>query len=102
MDPDFIEWFKAQVDIAKVFGHYVALKRIGETGRYLGLCPFHQEKTPSFNVNKKLRFYKCFSCGVGGVALQFVMKIEGLTLEQTVKLIAARYGIPIPSDDALS
>ena len=94
MDPDFVEWFKAQVDIAKVFGHYVALKRIGETGRYLGLCPFHQEKTPSFNVNKKLRFYKCFSCGVGGVALQFV--------EETVKLLAARYGIPIPGTDALS
>ena len=57
-------------------GEYVRLRRMGATGRYLGLCPFHQEKTPSFNVNQTRQFYKCFGCGVGGDVLKFVMEIE--------------------------
>ena len=62
---DFVEQLKSSVDIVKVVGEYVRLRRVGATGRYLGLCPFHQEKTPSFNVNQSRQFYKCFGCGMG-------------------------------------
>ena len=73
---DFVEQLKSSIDIVKVIGEYVRLKRMGSTGRYIGLCPFHQEKTPSFNVNQPRQFYKCFGCGVGGDVLKFVMEIE--------------------------
>ena len=93
---DFVEQLKSSIDIVKVVGEYVRLKRVGATGRYLGLCPFHQEKTPSFNVNQSKQFYKCFGCGVGGDVLKFVMEIDGLTFPETLKLLAERNGIPIP------
>ena len=62
----------------------------------MGLCPFHQEKTPSFNVNQTRQFYNCFGCGVGGDALKFVMEIDGLSFPETLKLLAERHGIPMP------
>jgi len=93
---DFVEQLKSSVDIVKVVGEYVRLRRIGSTGRYLGLCPFHQEKTPSFNVNQSRQFYKCFGCGVGGDVLKFVMEVDGLTFPETLKLLSERNGIPMP------
>jgi DNA primase len=93
---DFLEDFKSKIDIVRVVGEYVRLKRVGATGRYLGLCPFHQEKTPSFNVNQTRQFYKCFGCGVGGDALKFVQEIEGLTFPEALKLLAERNGITLP------
>jgi DNA primase len=93
---DFVEQLKSSVDIVKVVGEYVRLRRIGATGRYLGLCPFHQEKTPSFNVNQARQFYKCFGCGVGGDVLKFVMEVDGLTFPETLKLLSERHGIPMP------
>lgn len=93
---DFVEQLKSQVDIVKVVGEYVRLRRIGATGRYTGLCPFHQEKTPSFNVNQTQQFYKCFGCNAGGDVLKFVMSIEGLTFPEALKLLAERNGIPMP------
>jgi DNA primase len=93
---DFVEQLKSSIDIVKVVGDYVRLRRVGSTGRYLGLCPFHQEKTPSFNVNQTRQFYKCFGCGVGGDALKFVMEVEGLTFPEALKLLAERNGIPMP------
>ena len=93
---EFVEQLKSSIDIVKVIGEYVRLKRIGATGRYLGLCPFHQEKTPSFNVNQTRQFYKCFGCGVGGDVLKFVMEIDGLTFPEALKLLAERNGIPMP------
>lgn len=93
---DFVDQLKSSIDIVKVVGEYVRLRRVGATGRYLGLCPFHQEKTPSFNVNQARQFYKCFGCGAGGDALQFVMEIDGLTFPETLKLLAERHGIPMP------
>ncbi len=93
---DFVEQLKSSIDIVKVVGDYVRLKRVGASGRYLGLCPFHQEKTPSLNVNQTRQFYKCFGCGVGGDALDFVMKIDGLTFPEALKLLAERNGIPMP------
>jgi DNA primase len=93
---DFVEQLKSSVDIVKVIGEYVRLRRMGSTGRYLGLCPFHQEKTPSFNVHQTRQFYKCFGCGVAGDVLKFVMEIDGLTFPETLKLLAERNGIPMP------
>ncbi len=93
---EFGEQLKSSIDIVKVVGEYVRLKRMGATGRYLGLCPFHQEKTPSFNVNQTRQFYKCFGCGVGGDVLNFVMEIDGLTFPEALKQLAERHGIPMP------
>src|SRR6476660_3198201 len=99
---DFVEQLKSSIDIVKVVGEYVRLRRVGSTGRYLGLCPFHQEKTPSFNVNQARQFYKCFGCGAGGDALKFVMEVDGLTFPVALKLLAERNGIPMPKRNEYS
>jgi DNA primase len=93
---EFVEQLKSSIDIVKVIGEYVRLKRVGATGRYVGLCPFHQEKTGSFNVNQARQFYKCFGCGVGGDVLKFVQEIDGLTFPEALKMLAERHGIPMP------
>jgi DNA primase len=93
---DFAEQLKSSIDIVKVAGEYVRLKRLGATGRYVGLCPFHQEKTPSFNVNQTRQFYKCFGCSVGGDVIKFVQEIEGLSFWESAKMLAERYGVPLP------
>src|SRR5689334_7838473 len=93
---EFVEQLKSSIDIVKVAGEYVRLKRLGATGRYTGLCPFHQEKTPSFSVNQTRQFYKCFGCGVSGDVLKFVMEMDGLTFPETLKQLAERNGIPMP------
>ena len=93
---EFVEQLKSSIDIVRVVGEYVRLKRLGATGRYLGLCPFHQEKTPSFNVNQSKQFYKCFGCGVGGDAIKFVMEVDGLSFPEALKILADRNGIPMP------
>ncbi len=93
---DFVEQLKSSIDIVKVIGEYVRLRRAGASGRWTGLCPFHQEKTPSFSVNQTRQFYKCFGCGVSGDALKFVMEFDGLTFPEALKLLAERNGIPMP------
>ena len=93
---EFVDQLKSSIDIVKVVGEYVRLKRVGSTGRYVGLCPFHQEKTGSFNVNQARQMYKCFGCGVGGDVLKFVMEIDGLTFPEALKQLAERNGIPMP------
>jgi DNA primase len=96
---DFAEQVKSSVDIVKTIGEYVRLKRSGSTGRYLGLCPFHTEKTPSFNVNASMQRYKCFGCNLGGDVLQFVMEIERVSFFEALKLVAERNGIALPKRD---
>src|SRR5258708_5891807 len=93
---DFAAQLKSSIDIVKVVGEYVRLRRVGATGRYVGLCPFHQEKTPSFSVNQSRQFFKCFGCGKGGDALNFVMEVDGLTFPEALKMLAERNGIPMP------
>lgn len=90
---EFAEQVKSQVDIVRTVGQYVQLKKAGT--RWVGLCPFHSEKTPSFGVNPK-GFYKCFGCGAGGDVFKFVMEVEGLTFWEALKQLAEQYGIPIP------
>ena len=96
MTVDFKEQVKSSLDIVKVIGEYVPLKRSGTGGRYIGLCPFHQEKTPSFSVNQTRQFYKCFGCNAGGDVFNFVMELDGLTFPEALKVLAERTGIPMP------
>src|SRR5579864_5095458 len=93
---DFAEQLKSSVDIVKTVGDYVRLKRTGTTGRYMGLCPFHTEKTPSFNVNATMQRFKCFGCGLGGDVFTFVMEIERISFFEALKLVAERNGIAMP------
>jgi DNA primase len=92
----FIEQLKSSSDIVRVVGEYVRLKRIGTGGRYVGLCPFHTEKTPSFNVNGQHQFYKCFGCGAGGDVIKFVMEIDHMTFWEAAKHLAEKNGVPLP------
>jgi DNA primase len=92
---DFRDQVKSSVDIVSVIGEYVRLRRSG-TQRYMGLCPFHQEKKPSFTVHVTLQIYKCFSCGVSGDVIKFVQEKEGLSFWEALKSLAERHGIPIP------
>ncbi len=92
----FSEQLKGQLNIVDVVGQYVRLKRQGAGPRYVGLCPFHSDKTPSFNVHSGLQIYKCFACDVSGDVFQFIMERENLTFPETLKFLADRYGIPMP------
>ncbi|MBI4877028.1 MAG: DNA primase [Acidobacteria bacterium] len=91
---DFVEHLKASVDIVKVIGEYVRLKRSGP--RWMGLCPFHTEKTGSFSVHATHQFYYCFGCQAKGDVIKFVMEIERLSFYEALKLLAERHGIPLP------
>ena len=91
---EFVEQLKQSVDIVQAIGEYVRLRKIGQ--RYTGLCPFHNEKTPSFSVNPQHQFFKCFGCGEAGDVLNFVMKYEGISFFEALKLLAERNGIPMP------
>jgi DNA primase len=92
---DFKEQLKSSVDIVKVIGVHVRLRKSG-VSRYTGLCPFHNEKTPSFSVHAGHQFYKCFGCGASGDVLKFVMEVEHVSFPEALKLLAERNGIPMP------
>ena len=100
---NFAEQLRSQLNIVDVVSQYVPLKRAGAGPRYVGLCPFHSEKTPSFGVHSVNQYYKCFGCDAGGDVFKFVMEIESITFPETLKLLAERYGIAMPerhhSDD---
>ncbi|MDZ4699445.1 MAG: DNA primase [Rhodothermales bacterium] len=92
-----VDEIRTAIGIVDVVGDYVSLKRRGSN--YTGLCPFHQEKTPSFNVNPEIGIFKCFGCGAGGNSFQFLMRVENLTFPEAVRLLADKAGIPLPEDD---
>ncbi|WP_374455923.1 DNA primase [Nocardioides sp.] len=87
---------KARID--DVISGYVTLKRAG-AGTLKGLCPFHDEKTPSFNVNPSRQFFHCFGCGEGGDVIAFLMKVDGLTFTETVERLAEKYGVQLRRED---
>ncbi|WP_305044060.1 DNA primase [Geoalkalibacter sp.] len=93
---DKIREVQERADILEVVSSYVALKRSG--ANHVGLCPFHAEKTPSFNVNPPRQIYHCFGCGVGGDAISFVQRMEGLSFPEAVRRLAERYGIDIAEE----
>src|SRR6202140_3922751 len=90
----FAEKVKQQADIVRVVGEYVRLKKTGKD--FSGLCPFHQEKTPSFTVSPIKQIFYCFGCGKGGDVYNFVMAMEKCEFPEAVKLIAEKCGIAIP------
>ena len=97
---DKIEEVRTRSDIVEIVGAHVRLRRIGRN--FTGLCPFHQEKTPSFSVNAERGFFHCFGCGAGGTVFNFIMKLEGLTFPEAVRQVAHRYGIEIPESENAS
>lgn len=99
----FLQELKLRNDITEIVSSYVNLKRRGRN--MVGLCPFHGEKTPSFNVYTENGSFYCFGCGVGGDVITFIMKIENLDYVDAVKFLAQRAGLEIPEntyDDSLS
>src|ERR1700709_1521130 len=92
---EFVEHLKASVDIVKVIGEYVPLRKAGPN-RYSGRCPFHTEKTPSFSVSALHQYYKCFGCDAKGDVIKFVMEFHHLTFPEALKTLADRNGIPMP------
>jgi len=90
----FAEKVKQQADIVRVIGEYVRLKKSGQS--FTGLCPFHQEKTPSFNVHPVRQIYHCFGCGVGGDVFKFVMEMDKIAFPEAIRTVAEKCGIAIP------
>ncbi|MEQ8253419.1 MAG: DNA primase [Smithellaceae bacterium] len=90
-----IEEIKSRIDIVELVAQYVTLKKAGRN--YLGLCPFHQEKTPSFTVNREKQIFYCFGCGEGGNAVTFLMKIASKTFPEAIKELAEKTGVVLPS-----
>ncbi|TGU74995.1 DNA primase [Geomonas terrae] len=91
---DKVREVRERAPILQVISDYMSLKKSG--ANYQGMCPFHGEKTASFNVNPARGIFHCFGCGVGGNAFDFVMRIEGLSFPQAVKFLAKRVGVEIP------
>ncbi|MGH7924832.1 MAG: CHC2 zinc finger domain-containing protein, partial [Candidatus Binatus sp.] len=94
---DKIEEVRTRADIIEIVGAHVRLRRAGRN--FVGLCPFHNEKTPSFSVNAERGFFHCFGCGAGGTVFNFIMKMEGLTFPEAVRQVAGRYGVEIPETE---
>ena len=94
---DFIQQIRDNNDIESVIGSYIDLKRRGKN--LVGLCPFHNEKTPSFTVYPDTASYYCFGCGAGGEVINFIRNIENLDFIESVKLLADRAGLQIPETD---
>ncbi len=92
------EEVRGAADIVEVVEDYVKLKRSGRSWK--GLCPFHDEKTPSFHVTPDLGIYKCFGCGESGDVFNFVMEMEGVGFVEAMRSLADRYGVSLPEEDA--
>jgi DNA primase len=91
----FADRVKQQADIVRVIGEYVQLKKAGRN--YRGLCPFHSEKSPSFNVHPTRQIYHCFGCGVGGDVFKFVMEMEKCPFPEAIRVVAEKCGIAVPA-----
>ncbi len=94
---DKIEEVRSRADIVEIVGAHVRLRRAGRN--FVGLCPFHNEKTPSFSVNPERGFFHCFGCGAGGSVFNFIMRVEGLTFPEAVRSLARKYGVTLPEHD---
>ncbi len=97
LSSDFVEQVRNAGDIVRLVADYVPLKQAGR--RYKGLCPFHQEKTPSFSVDPERQLFYCFGCRTGGDAFKFLMLYEKLDFPESVKFLANRWGVPLPAAD---
>src|SRR5512135_71842 len=88
-----LEQIRAASDIVEVIGSYLPLKRAG--ANFVALCPFHKEKTPSFNVNPHLQIFHCFGCGKGGDVFRFVQEFESVDFPEALRRLAERAKIPL-------
>ena len=95
----FIQDLLARVDIVDVVGKHVQLKKGG--ANYMGLCPFHNEKSPSFTVSPTKQFYHCFGCGAHGTAIGFVMEFSGLSFPDAVRDLAQGMGMVVPEENRI-
>ncbi|HEX2265894.1 MAG TPA: DNA primase, partial [Solirubrobacterales bacterium] len=93
ISPDSVDRVKQAADIVEVISAHTDLRRQG--ARYTGLCPFHDERTPSFSVEPQEKLYHCFGCGVGGDVIKFVEEKEGLNFAEAVEMLADRYGVEL-------
>src|SRR5687767_3044188 len=93
-DQFFIDDLKNRADLVRIIEPYAPLKKKG--ANWMGCCPFHEEKTPSFSVSPSKGFYKCFGCGKGGNAFTFLMEMEGLNFPEAVQRVAEMSGVPLP------
>jgi len=94
----FIQELLARADVVEIVGRYVQLKKGG--ANYMGLCPFHSEKSPSFSVSPSKQFYHCFGCGKNGNAIGFLMDHAGMNFVEAVKDLAGQYAMQVPEEDA--
>lgn len=94
---NFIQELLARADVVEIVGRHVQLKKGG--ANYLGLCPFHGEKSPSFTVSPAKQFYHCFGCGKNGNAIGFLMDYAGMNFVEAVKDLAGQYGMQVPEED---
>jgi DNA primase len=94
----FIDDLLSRADIVDVVGACVTLRKTGKN--YSGLCPFHQEKTPSFSVEPDKQFYYCFGCGKGGNAIGFVMDYENIDYPQAIEFLANSMGLEVPREES--
>ena len=92
----FIDELLSRADIVDVVDKRVKLRKAGKN--YSGLCPFHQEKSPSFSVEPDKQFYYCFGCGAGGNAIGFLMNFDNVDFPQAVENLAADYGLDVPRE----
>jgi len=98
ISPEKLDEVRNAIDIVDLIGAFLPLKKRGKS--YIGLCPFHVEKTPSFNVSPERQMYHCFGCGVGGNAITFVMDFEKVSFLEAVRSLAEKAGIVLPQDTA--
>jgi DNA primase len=90
---DQVDEVKSKTDIVSIIGEHVSLKKAGRN--YKGFCPFHNEKTPSFNVSPELQIYKCFGCGVSGDVISFLQEYEGMEFYEALKTLADKAGVKL-------
>ena len=100
ISPDDIAEVRSRTDIVALIAERVALKRVGR--RWSGLCPFHQERSPSFSVNGEEGFYHCFGCGASGDAISFVRQMDHLDFADAVRFLATKAGVTITEDPAFA
>src|SRR5215217_7900132 len=93
----FIQELVARADVVEIVGRHVQLKKGG--ANFLGLCPFHGEKSPSFSVSPTKQFYHCFGCGKNGNAIGFLIDYAGMNFVEAVKDLAGQYGMQVPEED---
>ena len=93
----FLQELLARADVVEIVGRHVQLKKGG--ANFMGLCPFHGEKSPSFSVSPAKQFYHCFGCGKHGNAIDFLMEFAGMGFIDAVKDLAGQYGMQVPDDN---